>query len=113
MGQEQQGQEVERGRAERDQRAEERGRGQAPRRERAQEALTSHPLLFQINPPVFLAERRAALGRPTSLDDLPQQLFEDLAARGFQWVWLLGVWQTGPASRQVSRNQHQWRAGFR
>jgi hypothetical protein len=68
---------------------------------------------MQINPRVLLGEKSQALGRAATLDDLPEQLLEDLAAQRFEWLWLLGVWQTGPASRQVSRNQPDWRAGFR
>lgn len=86
---------------------------EAARRERILEEAPAHPSLFQINPRILLRERSLARGRPATLDDLPDVLFDDLAARGFHWVWLLGVWQTGPASRQVSRNQPQWRAGFR
>jgi MFS superfamily sulfate permease-like transporter len=28
---------------------------------------------------------------------------------GFDWVWLLSVWQTGPAAQRVSRNHVKWR----
>ncbi len=73
----------------------------------------THPLLYQINPRVLLQEIGRQSGRPATLDDLPDRMFEELAAQGFEWVWLLGVWQTGRASRQVSRNKPEWRAGFR
>lgn len=71
-----------------------------------------HPLLFQINTRVVLNELGAALGRQATLDDLPDSRFDDLARRGFQWVWLLGVWQTGPMAREVSRRNPQLRAEF-
>src|SRR5947199_235961 len=35
-----------------------------------------------------------------------------IAAMGFDWVWLLGVWQTGPASRAVSRTHEGLRGEF-
>jgi hypothetical protein len=31
---------------------------------------------------------------------------------GFDWVWFLSVWQTGPAAQQVSRDNPEWRREF-
>ena len=31
---------------------------------------------------------------------------------GFDWVWFLSVWQTGPAAQQVSRSNPEWRREF-
>ena len=31
---------------------------------------------------------------------------------GFDWVWFLSVWQTGPAGQQVSRSNPEWRREF-
>ncbi len=64
---------------------------------------TSHPSLYQINTRVALRERGAALGRPATLDDLEDRFLDDVAAMGFDWVWFLGVWQTGAAGREVTR----------
>jgi glycosidase len=62
------------------------------------------PLLYQINTRVLLQERGVALGRRATLDDFPDAFLDDIAALGFQWVWLLGIWQTGEAGRQISRS---------
>ncbi len=70
------------------------------------------PLLFQVNTRVLLGERGRALGRPATLDDFPDDMLDDVAARGFEWVWFLGVWTTGPAARAVSRARKDWRVGF-
>jgi Alpha amylase, catalytic domain len=32
---------------------------------------------------------------------------------GFDWVWFLSVWQTGPAAQQVSRSNPEWRKEFK
>jgi len=69
-----------------------------------------HPTLYQLNTRVLLTERAAALGRPATLDDLTDAMLDDVAAKGFSWVWLLGVWQTGPAGRQISRGDGELRA---
>jgi glycosidase len=64
----------------------------------------SNPSIYQINTRVALQERGVALGRPATLDDVTDAFIDDIAAKGFQWVWFLGVWQTGPAGRNVSRS---------
>jgi hypothetical protein len=74
---------------------------------------TCHPLLYQMNTRVRLSELAARLGRRATLDDVPDEELDQLAAAGFDWVWPLGVWQTGPAGRQVSLNNTLWRREFR
>lgn len=74
--------------------------------------MTAYPSLYQINTRVRLAEFAAARGRPATLDDWPDAEWDVLAQRGFDWVWLLGVWRTGPKSRAVSRTNPDWRRGF-
>jgi len=71
-----------------------------------------HPLLYQVNTRVLLGERGRRLGRAATLDDLPDALVDEVADRGFDWFWPLGVWRTGPAARAVSRARADWREGF-
>jgi hypothetical protein len=66
-------------------------------------------MLYQINTRVVLNEIRP----DATLDDLPDALLDECARRGFTWVWMLGVWQTGPAGRAVSRSRPDWVAGYR
>jgi hypothetical protein len=66
-------------------------------------------MLYQINTRVVLNELRPG----ATLDDFPGSLWDDLARHGLGWVWLLGVWQTGPAGRDVSRSCAAWQEGFR
>ena len=35
-----------------------------------------------------------------------------LAHLGFDWIWMLSVWQTGPAGQAVSRRNPEWRREF-
>ena len=54
------------------------------------------------------ASCRATLQRFLVSTFVAPQFFYDARSNrpdGFDWVWLLGVWQTGPAGRDVSR-QH-------
>ncbi len=74
--------------------------------------MKRRPLLYQLNTRVLLGERSRALGRPATLDDLPDALLDEAASRGFDWIWPLGVWRTGPAARSVSLARADWRASF-
>ena len=71
-----------------------------------------YPSLYQINTRVWLTERSRALGRQATLDDIPDAELNSLAKMGFDWVWLLSVWRTGPAGQRVSRSNHEWRKEF-
>jgi hypothetical protein len=62
-----------------------------------------HPSLYQVNTRVLLTELSGSLGRPATLHDIPDRELDLWAASGFAWVWLLSVWQTGPAGREISR----------
>jgi glycosidase len=68
--------------------------------------------MYQINTRISLWERGMELGRAATLDDIPDERLDDLAARGFGWVWFLGVWQTGAAARAISRSDPKLRAEF-
>jgi len=52
------------------------------------------------------------LGRPATLDDIPDSDLDQYVDMGFDWIWLLSVWKTGPASRKVSRENPDWRQEF-
>ncbi len=71
-----------------------------------------YPVLYQINTRVWLTELSGTLGRPVTLDDVPDGELDRLAQLEFDWIWLLSVWQTGPAARQVSRDNPEWRHEF-
>jgi Alpha amylase, catalytic domain len=66
-------------------------------------ANPSNPALYEINTRLWLSEIGRALGRIATLDDVPEATIERIARLGFDWVWLLGVWRPGEASRRVSR----------
>lgn len=71
-----------------------------------------YPTLYQINTRAWLNELSQTLGRPATLDDIPDAELDRLAQLGFEWIWLLSVWQTGPEAQQVSRNNPDWRREF-
>lgn len=71
-----------------------------------------YPSLYQINTRVWLTQLAEGLGRPATLDDIPDAELDRLAGQGFDWVWLLSVWQTGAAGQRVSRTNPEWRKEF-
>jgi hypothetical protein len=72
----------------------------------------SYPSLYQINTRVWLTELSRKLGRAATLDDVPDAGLDRLAGLGFDWVWFLSVWQTGPAAQAISRANPGWRREF-
>jgi hypothetical protein len=70
------------------------------------------PSLFQANMRVLLTDIGRKLGRPATLDDIPDAELDRLAEAGFDWVWFLSVWQTGAAGRECSRKNPKWRKEF-
>jgi hypothetical protein len=70
------------------------------------------PALYEINTRVWLTELSRALHRPATLDDIPDAELDRIAAIGFDWVWLLSVWQTGLAGELLSRSNIGWRREF-
>lgn len=58
-----------------------------------------HPLLLQVNARTLVH----GLGAGRTLDDLDEDRLDQLLPRGLDWLYLLGVWQTGPAGTAVSR----------
>jgi hypothetical protein len=49
--------------------------------------VSGHPLLFQINTRVWLTELSRILGRPATLDDIPDTELDRLVQMRFDWVW--------------------------
>jgi hypothetical protein len=74
---------------------------------------TANPLLYQVNTRIWLARLSQELYRPAMLDDLPEAELERIASLGFEWVYCLGVWQTGLVGRTLSRNNPEWLAEYR
>ncbi len=71
-----------------------------------------YPTLYQVNTRVWLTDLSALLGRPATLDDIPDAELDRLAQMGFDWIWFLSVWQTGPGAQEVSRSHAGWRREF-
>ncbi len=80
--------------------------------EARRQATPRYPSLYQINTRVWLTDLSRSLGRTATLDDIPDAELDRVAGMGFDWVWLLSVWQTGSAAQQISRTNPEWRHEF-
>ncbi len=74
--------------------------------------LPRYPALYEINTRAWLWRLSQQAGRHVTLADVDDATLDDLARRGFDWIWLLSVWQRGVASRAVSRGTPAWRGEF-
>lgn len=72
-----------------------------------------YPLLIQMNTRVWLSELSSKLKKAVTLFDIPDNELDDLKSKGFDWVWMLSVWQTGTAGKKVSQSNPQWLMEFK
>jgi glycosidase len=59
-----------------------------------------------------MTELSKHLGRPATLDDIPDSELDQFKDLGFDWIWFLSVWQTGKTGQQVSQRNAGWRKEF-
>ena len=57
------------------------------------------PVLYQVNTRTHLSRLVREAGRPATLDDVADTTLDRIEADGVDWLYLLGVWQTGAAGR--------------
>jgi len=60
-----------------------------------------HPLVYELNARCWLRDLMARHGRPIQLGDVPAEEFESWCRLGFTHIWMMGVWTTGPRSREA------------
>jgi len=72
-----------------------------------------YPSLYQINTRVWLTDLSQKLGKPATLDDIPDSELDHLAELGFDWIWFLSVWTTGEKGRKISLENPEWRHEFK
>jgi Alpha amylase, catalytic domain len=75
-------------------------------------ASARYPSLFQINTRVWLDRLSRAAGRRITLAEVDDAVIDGFAAKGFDWIWLLSVWQPSLAGREVARADPRLRPEF-
>jgi hypothetical protein len=61
--------------------------------------MRRHPHLFEINTLSFLNRLSDRSGTPVRLSTVPDGEWRAIKQRGFDYVWLMGVWERSRASR--------------
>ena len=72
-----------------------------------------HPLIYEINAWVWLRELSLKYQKPVDLSAVPGQEWDALAARGFDALWFMGVWERSPAGIAVSNRNKGLLEDFR
>lgn len=73
------------------------------RKRRSLFAARPHPHLYEINTWVWLEELSEKYARRVTLGNLPEEEWDALQTLGFDFVWLMGVWERSPTSRKIAR----------
>jgi|SRR5579875_246869 len=71
-----------------------------------------HPHLYEINTWAWLEELSAKFGQRISLANVPSSEWNQIAALGFDFVWLMGIWERSPAGRRVFQTDPSNFPGF-
>ena len=73
----------------------------------------SAPILYQLHTRDWLTHFSKPDAPLCHLDEVPDDELDRLAALGFDWIYLLGVWQTGEAAAEISRTDPRWLEEYR
>lgn len=66
-----------------------------------------HPRLLEVAVWPWLQQVSRTLGRRITLKDVPEEEWDRLCAPGFDYLWLMGVWQRSPLARSLARRDLQ------
>jgi hypothetical protein len=64
---------------------------------------TRHPTIYEINTRVWLRELSLAEGKSIGLAEIPERALDEVAALGFDLIWMMGVCSTGAEGQRISR----------
>ncbi|MHA1733675.1 MAG: alpha-amylase [Promethearchaeota archaeon] len=75
-------------------------------------AWPPHPRIFQVNAWTFLRELSDASGEVVTLDLIPAEVYDE-KFKFYDAVWLMGVWERSPASREIALSHPDLQVEFR
>lgn len=71
------------------------------------------PVIYEINTWVWLNDLGKKKKNPVTLATVPKREWDAMALRGFDAVWLMGVWERSPAGRAIAMANKGLLADFR
>ncbi len=72
----------------------------------------AHPLLYEVNTRQWLSELSRRHGRDIDLYAVPEDELDALEQKGFTHLWMMGVWPTGPRSRNEALHHPDLRKAY-
>ena len=72
-----------------------------------------HPVIYEINTWVWLGELGQKHQRPVNLATVPPEEWDQIASRGFDAVWFMGVWERSPTGIEISMRNRGLLEDFR
>ncbi|MDP8225629.1 MAG: alpha-amylase family glycosyl hydrolase [Candidatus Lernaella stagnicola] len=73
----------------------------------------SNAIVFEVNARVWLAELAAGAGRRISLAEIPEEELDRVANLGVDFLWLMGVWQTGSVGKRIAAEHPDLQTEYR
>src|SRR4051794_28653922 len=74
---------------------------------------TMMPVVYEIDTWPWLTGLSRRLDREVSLADVPDEIWDEVAAPGLDAVWLMGVWERSPAGLALARGNDDLQRSFR
>ena len=62
--------------------------------------MRRYPHLYEVNACLFIRRLSRKHGRALTLATVPEEEWQVFTRRGFDLVWLMGIWQRSPGARQ-------------
>src|SRR5215469_14786838 len=72
-----------------------------------------YPVLYEISTWVWLTDLSRQYGRRIDLSCVPGEVWDQIAACGFDAIWLMGVWERSPAGIAIANRNEGLVADFR
>jgi len=64
--------------------------------------MRGNPHVYELNTRVFIQRLSEKYDKPLTLLKIPDEEWQTLILRGFDMVWLMGVWQRSPGARRIA-----------
>ncbi|GEM_PF-206752 len=74
--------------------------------------IRANPHLYEANARIFLRRLSLRFGRKLTLKTVPDEIWSDFKKRGFDLIWLMGVWQRSPLARKAALDNPSLRSVY-
>lgn len=75
--------------------------------------LNSNPSVYEINTRIWVDDIANSTGKKTDLSSIPDEIIAEIKEKGFDCIWLMGVWEPSPAGREIAAAHQGLRDEFK